>query len=119
MIDLRERIENAVSCPEFLALHDDGYGKDAYANAAERAAQILLRVASRSPIEFKAAMDVYREEPYTNSLTALLNEEERGELEHTKWGLSGFQWGWAVQTAAYFTEQAPVPNGAILQINRG
>jgi hypothetical protein len=45
-----------------------------------------------------------------------MTPEERAIVIEGQYGVTGFQWGWAVGTAAWLLEQPPVPNGAILHI---
>lgn len=104
-----ESVEAAVNPYDFRG--DDGA---AYANAANFAAKTILAAARRSPVAFGAALDAYREDPHTRAIDALLTEDERAVVVEGSQGVTGFQWGWAVQTVAYLLEQAPVPNGAIM-----
>jgi hypothetical protein len=79
-------------------------------------AKTLLAIARRDPVGFGAALDVYRTDPYTSAIEALMTLEEREIVINGRLGVSGFQWGWAVQAVAYLLEQSPVPNGAIITL---
>lgn len=112
----REDIDASVPPEEYAAKMVGAFGASGYNNAAYHACKILLQIASRDPVGFKAAMDAHRENPYGRDIENLMTPEERTLIMDGRYGLTGFQWGWAVNTAAYFTEQAPVPNGAIITI---
>lgn len=100
------------------AVHPDVYTKgvnslsDAYENGAVWIAKCLLEAARRNPIEFKTGLDKYRTDPYTDALDELLLPEERKIIG----SMTGFMWGFAVQTVAYLLEQEQVPNGAIITV---
>lgn len=111
--ELRARVEAAVSPEEF----EGGEGMDGYENAANHAVKVLLAVASRDPASFKKALDTFRGDPYGRDIEALMTDEERSIVIEGNWGLTGFQWGWAVNTVAFLTEQPPVPNPALITIN--
>lgn len=106
-----EDIEKAVPPAAFEGSMDDGYN-----NCANHACKVILAAARRSPVEFRKALDAFREDPYSHGIDELLTSEERDLLFEGEWGLTGFQWGWAVNTAAYLLEQAPVPNPAIMTL---
>lgn len=103
-----EMIEAAVP-PAELA---EGGGAG-YENAANHAAKVLLGVARRTPQAFGVALDSFRQDPFCRDIENLMTEPERAALFEGRWGITGFQWGWAVNTVAYLLEQAPVPNPAI------
>lgn len=111
-----ERIQKAVPCEEYERLHPGDYGEDGYENAASHAAKVLLGVAARSPVAFGEALDTFRKDPFTESIESLMTPEEKDLLFKGRFGLSGFQWGWAVNAAAALLEQPPVPNPAIWAI---
>lgn len=109
-----EHINNAVPPEEFAKGSAAGaFGTSGYNNAAYHACKILLQIATRDPVGFKAALDAYRAN-FSDEMQELMTPEERALIMDGRYGITGFQWGWALNTAAYFTEQAPVPNGAII-----
>ena len=115
-----EYINKAIPPEEFAKIADAPTGLTSgsgYENAASYACKIILNAARRDPVAFKAAMDEFRKNPFSREIEKLLTEDERKEILHGYYGLTGFQWGWAVQTAAYLTEQAPVGNPAILTLS--
>lgn len=87
-----------------------------YDGTARFAAQRILAAARRDPETFGRALDAYRQNPYCSDIDALLTEDDREIIMTGRWGVTGFQWGWAVQTVAWLLEQPSVPNGAILTI---
>lgn len=91
-------------------------GAEGYENAGNHACKILLGIARRDPIAFKVALDKFRADPFCDAIEDLMAPEEKRLLFEGRWGLTGFLWGFAVQTAAYLLEQAPVPNPAIITI---
>lgn len=107
-----EYIESAVHPDEFTLPDPSDYGP-AYDNAARWTAKSLLAAARRDPVAFREALDEYRQNPYGRALDELLTPEEREAAGQ----LTGFQWGWAVQTVAYLLEQQSVPNPALVVIN--
>ena len=113
--NLKQRIDAAISCAEYLRQHGK-YGEAGYENAANHAAQMLLKVAARDPQAFKAALDSFRQNPYGNDIDSLMTAGERDLLFQGKFGLSGFQWGWAVNAVAHLLEQKAVPNPAIVTL---
>jgi hypothetical protein len=111
-----EDIEAAVPPEEFAASHPGEYGMEGYSNAGSYACKVILAIARRDPTGFKAALDIFRTDPYTRAIEELMTPEERAIVIEGQYGVTGFQWGWAVGTAAWLLEQPPVPNGAILHI---
>lgn len=111
-----EMIEAAVPPDQYVAAADaDDPRGAAYENAANHAVKVYLAAARRSPVRFKKALDRYRsKEDSGQSLDALLTAEERAIVLEGRWGLTGFQWGWAINTVAYLLEQPSVPNPAII-----
>lgn len=109
-------IEKAVDPVEYDRLHhDDTVPLDdaGYENCANYAVKVLVGVARRDPPAFKAALDAFRADPFSREIEKLMTREEKNILFEGQWGLTGFMWGWAVNTTAYLLEQAPVPNPAI------
>jgi hypothetical protein len=117
-----EYIDSAIPPNEFARrnggevdiMSDPLAGAGGYENAANYACKVLLAAARRDPVAFKAALDEYRKDVFSDEIEKLLTEDERKEIMEGRYGVTGFQWGWAVQTAAYLTEQAPVGNPAVL-----
>jgi hypothetical protein len=80
--------------------------EDSYNDAPRRAARLVLEHLDAHPDD--AALD----------LSGLYNRiAQTGEGAPLRLlGLSGFQWGWAVNAARYVRGLPPVPNPAILEI---
>lgn len=106
-------INSAVPPEEFSST----ISMDSYENAANYACKVLIGIAKRDPIAFREALDAYRNNPYGNEIESLMTPDERAIVLEGRYGLTGFQWGWAVQTAAWLLGQPPAPNGAILTIS--
>lgn len=113
---LRQRIGDAIPCEEYERVHP-GYGADGYENAGNHAAKILLRIAAGDPKAFKAALDSFRNDPYGHEIDSLMTPGELSILFGGRFGLTGFQWGWAVNAVAHLLEQEAVPNPAVMQIS--
>lgn len=114
-----EVIQQAIPPREFASLHPalEGTNWSAYENVANYVVKVLMGVAARNPVAFKAALDAFRADPYGREIDNLMTEEERYlTIGDPVWGASDYQWGWAVGTVAYFLEQDPVPNPAILTV---
>ena len=110
-------IESAVDPVEYAKVTHDGTATaESYENCAHFAAKVLLGVARRDPVAFGKALDAFRAEPFSREIEALMTREERNTLFEGRWGVTGFMWGWAVNTVAYLLEQPPVPNPAIWTI---
>ena len=99
--DLAERVRNAIPA------------SGDYSGCAEYAAQRIMAAAARDPRAFASAVEEYRANPYTSAIDMLLTPEDRAEIIESGWGITGFQWGWAVNSALYLMEQPPAPNPAI------
>lgn len=106
--ELRKRIDAAVPCADFTGDTDAGYE-----NAANHLAKVLLAVASRAPEAFGRGLDAHREDAFANEIEKLLTPDERAVLFEGRWGVTGFQWGWALNVVASLLEQGAVPNPAI------
>ena len=93
-------------------------GATSYSSCAEHAAQRLLAAASRDPEAFAAAAEKYREDPYGEDLDNLLTRQDRHAIFEGRHGITGFQWGWAVNAVFFLTGQDAGPNPAIVPIRR-
>ncbi len=112
-----EDIEAAVPIDEFPS----GRNADAeagYENSARYVAKVYLAAARRDPVVFRAALDDYRESHDVTALDALLTPEEY-RVAIADAGITGFQWGWAMNTVAYLLEQEQVPNHALINLSAG
>lgn len=114
--ELKQRIDAAVPCDVFDREHGGDFGDGGYDNAARHCAKVLLRVAARDPEAFKGALDRFREHPYGDDLEQLMTADERAATMEGRFGVTGYQWGWAVNAVAHLLEQEAVPNPAIVTL---
>lgn len=125
--ELREEIM-AAKHPDLAGLH----GGDGYSNAANYCAKLVLELFERHPelasvpmngkyeydrdsADWKAAWDARK--IVVEGLDDAIKRVEPGFMQTTfDLGLSGFQWGWAVNAARYCMALPPTTNPALLTI---
>lgn len=117
--DLAAAVAAAVPSEEFVSANAE-YDGDGYSNAAYYAAQVLMRCAAVDPDVFAAEAQRFREDPYCDAFEALIPRDDTRTVREIvfvgQYGLTGFQWGYAINAALTLLEQPGAPNPAILTI---
>jgi len=111
---ISEAVNNSVPCEDYA-----GTGMDGYSNAAYFATKMLLKCATNEPERFFAEADKFRSNPYSDAFLSMSPDGDKTLdelLMRGRFGLTGFQWGYAVNTALMMLKQPPAPNPALLTI---
>jgi len=112
-----EAVNNSVPCEDFVGPDEEGYS-----NAAYYATKMLIKCSANEPERFFEEAEKFRNNPYSDAFLSMSPDGDKTLdelLMQGRYGLTGFQWGYAIHTALWMMGQPPAPNPALLTIRGG